>query len=478
MNFKLVNMGSVMPKSKKAIFEKKDMKKKLSYLVLFALLILPTVMHAQLNCYSLQAPEFTVDGMEKIAIMNFTNRNDVNWRYGNTNDHGSQLSDYMIGLLLEEHRGVYTQEKNKANKAGLEDLTVKKMMAQKKAKKFAKGTNFMDRYRTNVYTIVERGELDKIMSEQSLGASGAISDADATQVGKLLGLDVIISGGYSSDVNTSVKNNSSSSKGSYTAKKKANVDVTMKIISIETGQILSMINKTASVKRTATASTYSGASGSLPSNDQLIRECLQTVSKELVSHFAPMFVYQELDVEKPLGKGYKEEFKEARELVENDDLSGAFSILKEVYDADPYDAAMAHNMGVIYEAVGNFDQAITYHKAAYEVDDSKDHKAALERTLNSKEALDELGRLGADITPFQFDPDAKERLNIVKVTTKGKKTDRYDVYMEANKGSDVAAKVPGDTDFVMLGEEGSWYKIKLLGGKEGYISKTVLDIKK
>ena len=450
----------------------------LSYFVLLTLLMAPDLMHAQLNCYSLQAPEFTVDGMQKIAIMNFTNRNDANWRYGNNNDHGSQLSDYMIGLLLEEHRGVYTQEKNKANKADIGDLTMKKMMAQKKAKKFAKGTNFMDRYRTNVYTIVERGELDKIMAEQSLGASGAISDADATSVGKLLGLDVIISGGYSSDVNTTIKNNSSSSKSSYTAKKKAHVDVTMKIISIETGQILSMINKSASVKRSASASSYSGASSSLPSNEQLIRECLQTVSKELVSHFAPMFVYQELDVEKPLGKGYKEEFKEARELVEADDLSGAFSILKEVYDADPYDAAMAHNMGVIYEAVGNFDEALVYHKAAYEVDDTKSHKAALERTLNSKEALDELGRLGADITPYQFDPNAKERLNIVKIATKGKKTDRYEVYSEANKGSEVIAKVPGDTDFVILGEEGTWFKIQLLGGKEGFISKTYLDIKK
>jgi hypothetical protein len=329
-----------------------------------------------------------------------------------------------------------------------------------------------------VYTVVERGELDKIMAEQSLGASGAVSDADATEVGKLLGLDVIISGGYVSDVNTSVKDRSGSKGTSYTAKRKANVDVTMKIISIETGEILTMINKSASQKRSASGESYSSAQGGLPSEEQLIRECLQELSKELVSHFAPMFVYQELSVEKPLGKSYKDEFKEARELVENDDLSGAFSILKEVYDADPYDAAMAHNMGAIYEAVGNFDEAIEYHKAAYEVDPSKPHTASLERALDSKEALDELGRLGADITPYKFDPNAKERLSIVKVETKGKKTDRHPVYSEINGGGDVVAKVPGDTEFVLLGEEGTWYKIKLLGGKEGYINKGVLNIKK
>lgn len=439
---------------------------------------MPLFTHAQLNCYSLQAPTFMVEGMEKVAILNFQNRNDSYWHYYNPNDYGSQLADYMVGMLLEEHRGVYTEEKNKATKVTGDDFTVGKLMAQKKAKKYAEGTNFMERYRTDVYTVVERGQLDKIMAEQSLGASGAVTDADATELGKLLGLDVIITGGYVADVNTTVKRSNSSNGSNYNAKKKANVDVTMKIISVETGQILTLINKTASAKRSGSGSSHSGASSSLPSDAQLIRECMQIVAKSLVSHFAPMFVYQELEVEKPLGKGYKEEFKEARELVATDDLSGAFSILKEVYDSDPYDAAMAHNMGVIYEAVGNFDEAIEYHKAAYEVDPSKGHTASLERALDSKEALDELGRLGADITPYQFDPDAQERLQTVKVKTKGKKNDRFEVYSEANKGTDVVAKVPGDTEFVRLSEEGSWFKIKLLGGKEGYINSEYLNLKK
>jgi hypothetical protein len=335
----------------------------------------------------------------------------------------------------------------------------------------------MNRYHTDVYTVVERGELDKIMSEQSLGANGAVSDADAAKVGELLGLDVIISGGYTSDVTSSVKS-TSNSRSSYTAKKKANVDVTMKIISIETGEILTMVNKTASQKRSSSGSSYSGAQGGLPSDDHLIRECLQEISKELVSHFAPTFQYQALEIEKPLGKDYKEEFKEAKELAKSDDLSGAFITLKEVYDADPYDAAMAHNMGIIFEAVGNFDEAIEYHKAAYEIDPTKNHTASLERAMDSKEALDELGKLGMDVSPYKFDKGAKERLAIEKVTTKGKKTDRIVVYVDANKGADIAAKVPGDTEFVKLGEEGSFFKIKLIGGKEGFISKTELDLKK
>ncbi|MGB1003538.1 MAG: CsgG/HfaB family protein [Salibacteraceae bacterium] len=452
--------------------------KQITFPIILVLFFLTSIQsgYSQLNCYSLQAPTFSIPGMEKIAIMNFVDRRNSHWYYNNK-DHGGQLADYMIALLLEEHRGVYTEKKNKENKSDISDLTMSKLMQQKKAKKYAQGNNYMDRYRTDVYTVVERGELDKIMAEQSLGANGAVSDVDAAKVGELLGLDVIITGGYTSDVTSSVKN-TSSSRSSYTAKKKANVDVTMKIISIETGEILTMVNKTASQKRSASGSSYSGASGGLPSDDHLIRECLQEISKELVSHFAPTFVYQALEIEKPLGKSYKEEFKEARELVKEDDLSGAFITLKEVYDADPYDAAMAHNMGVIYEAVGNFDEAIEYHKAAYEIDPTKNHTASLERAMDSKEALDELGKLGVDVSPYKFDKGAKERLAIEKVTTKGKKTDRYEVYADANKGSDIQAKVPGDTEFVKLGEEGSYYKIKLIGGKEGFISKEFLNLKK
>lgn len=431
---------------------------------------------SQLKCYSLQAPTFSIPGMQKIAVLNFEDRRNTHWRY-NINDYGSQLSDYMVALLLEEHRGVYTKEGNKANKADLADLTMGKLMQQRKEKKYAQGTNYMNRYRTDVYTVVERGELDKIMAEQSLGAAGAVSDADATKIGELLGLDVIITGSYMADVTSSVKRSGTSSSG-YTAKKRANVDVSMKIISIETGEILTMVTKNASEKRSSSGSSYSGAQGGLPSNEQLVRDCMKSISKELVSHFAPTFQYQALEVEKPLGKDYKDEFKEAKDLVENNDLSGAFVVLKEVYDADPYDAAMAHNMGVIYEAVGNFNEAIEYHRASYEVDPSKEHKASLERAMDSKEALDELGKLGVDVSPYKFDKGARERLAIEKVTTKGKKTDRIEVYMDAVKGSEIAAKVPGDTEFVKLGEEGSYIKIKLLGGKEGFISKENLNLKK
>lgn len=428
------------------------MKKNFTIALTAALLIFsPIFVQAQLKCYSLKAPEKTIEGMKKLAIMNFEDRKNTNWRY-NYNDYGSQLADYMIAKLLEEHRGVY-----------------------------ARGENYMERYKTNVYTVVERSEIDKIMSEQKLGASGAVTDGDAAEVGKLLGLDVIITGGYSTDVKTTSKTNShkNSKTGAvtytYSAYKTATIEVTMKIISVETGQILSLTTKNKVQKASASGKSKSEAYKKLASDQSVITNGMKAISLDLVSYFTPVFVYQGLSVEKPKVKDYKDEFKAAKKEVKEKNLSKAFAIVKGVYDADPYDAAMAHNMGVLYEAVGNYDQAIQYHQTAYELNDSKEHKTAVERAMNSKEALEELGKLGVEITPYVFDESAGAKLNVEKVKTAGKKKDRISVYAEANKGSDSVAKVPGDTEFEVLGKEGSWVKVKLLGGKEGWINKSDLD---
>lgn len=454
--------------------------RKYSLLFIIALFLMPSITtYGQLKCYSLKAPELTIEGMKKIAVMSFENRKDVNWSYySSENNYGAQLSDYMLQDLLKEHRGVRT-EKDKVKLFSDQNLgttsgVLKGMKSNKKI-----GKNYMDRYKINVYTIVDRAEMDNILAEQQLGASGAISDGDATELGKLLGLDVIITGGYSSDIKTSSKRSNGTSNGKptvrYTVKKVAVFEATMKIISIETGEILGMTTKSITKKSNGSGSSSSEAYGNVASDQKLITVCLKTLSMDLVSYFAPVFTYQALEIEKPKVKDYKDEFKAAKEEVEAKNLSAAFTIIKEVYDADPYDAAMAHNMGVLYEAVGNFDQSITYHQTAYELDDSKQHKASLERALDSKEALVELGNLGIDTSPYVFDKKAGEKLNITKVKTKGSKKDRYKVFADSNKGGDVLANIPGDTEFVMLGQEGDWYKIKLLGGKEGYIHSDNID---
>ncbi len=44
------------------------------------------------------------------------------------------------------------------------------------------------------YSVIERKQLDKIMAEQNLGASGRVDEATAARIGKILGVDALIMG--------------------------------------------------------------------------------------------------------------------------------------------------------------------------------------------------------------------------------------------------------------------------------------------
>ncbi len=48
------------------------------------------------------------------------------------------------------------------------------------------------------YSVIERKQLDKIMAEQNLGASGRVDEATAARIGKILGVDALIMGSVSS----------------------------------------------------------------------------------------------------------------------------------------------------------------------------------------------------------------------------------------------------------------------------------------
>ena len=114
---------------------------KLQLLLVLALLGLSANTFAQLKCYVLQAPEKVIPGMKKLAIIDFKDRDNASYNYwyrDASRDYGSILTDAMTSNLLEEYRGVSNNSQNY--------LKIK----------------------TNVYTLVERGQLDAIMKEQKL----------------------------------------------------------------------------------------------------------------------------------------------------------------------------------------------------------------------------------------------------------------------------------------------------------------------
>ena len=121
--------------------------------------------HSQsFTAYMLVAPEAYLEDVHKISILDFDGR------------MGTAMTDYLAAELMQEFRGT-------GGKSGGNYFSAGKSI-----------NNFQKGARTNVFSLVERSELDKVLREQNISNSGLIDDSQAAQIGKLLGIDAMITG--------------------------------------------------------------------------------------------------------------------------------------------------------------------------------------------------------------------------------------------------------------------------------------------
>jgi len=128
-------------------------------------------------------------------------------------------------------------------------------------------------------------------------------------------------------------------------------------------------------------------------------------------------------------------------------------------------------LAVLYEGTGNYEKAVDFYKISAQLNpDNKNFKDAVARAENLVKMKKYLEAYDIKITPYEFAQAGSGSSKLAdKVTTRGKTKDRYEVRDTANASAAVVAKVPGDTEFEVVEKSGKWVKIKLLGGKEGFI---------
>lgn len=89
--------------------------------------------------------------------------------------------------------------------------------------------------KTGRFVVVERDKLNRIMEEQKLQASGAIDARTAVQVGKILGLNAIVTGAVSQ---AGVKTEGSDYLLVRSKRQTAEIVVDIRVVDAETGQVL------------------------------------------------------------------------------------------------------------------------------------------------------------------------------------------------------------------------------------------------
>ena len=85
------------------------------------------------------------------------------------------------------------------------------------------------------FTVIERAQLDAILAEQNLGASGRVTASTAAQIGKLLGVQLMLTG---SITQFSVERTSIGFRGIGGSYSNAESKLDIRLINTETGEIL------------------------------------------------------------------------------------------------------------------------------------------------------------------------------------------------------------------------------------------------
>lgn len=442
-----------------------------------------------LKCFILTPPDQVLEGIQKIAIADFavTSTYDEQTKPGGSKnidkilntiekvssdkarkdapqpfpDAGKKLADLMISKLMEEDRGV--------RDVGSGFLGLKRK----------EGRFFQQGARTNVFIVVERERLDQVLKEMELGQTGLIDETQASEVGKLLGVDAIITGqvnaackdSWSKETRTRKKNKVEEKYEVWCNSRVATASAVIRIVNVETGQLIG--TREASNKQNL--KKCEGDYGSdLPPADQTVELCLQSMAEELVNYFMPKFKQQKFEFAKVETKEFKRQAELAKKNIEAYDLNNAFVQFSAMLDQDPYNHAALYNLGMLHEVVGNYKQAVEkYNMAAQLVSKEDKYRKAVQRVAKQERFWEQLRALGVELNEYSFSATEEEKAAAVipRIQIAGSGSDRVEVYEAPADDSRVMLKVPGGIELETVAEEGEWYKVKLLDGRQGYVSK-------
>ena len=245
---------------------------------------------------------------------------------------------------------------------------------------------------TSYFKVVTRSQLTKVLKEQEIQMTGLTDPATSRQVGKILGVDAIMSGAidgydiedgsYTEETQKSYKSGGKTYTKTYyvnCTERRAYVSFTVNFIGVETGNI--EISEPVSFQRKANA--CGGARNTqLPPRSQMLKDCAQASIERFVKKITPHYVWQELKLKTKddsagiffLSKGIKEDkarqkqvneyIKNACKYAKHGDWDNALRMFHKAVELKPESPAVNYDLGVVYETKGELEKAKEYYEKA------------------------------------------------------------------------------------------------------------------
>jgi curli biogenesis system outer membrane secretion channel CsgG len=406
----------------------------------------PNLAYKKLRVFVLVPPEQTLGGVKTIAVTSFN---------GDA-EQGAAVADRLVMALLDEQRGITdVQEGNILRRRTVEGRTLQTGAT------------------TKAFDVIERTRLASVLSEQQLGASGVIDDAAAARVGMVLGADALVLGTItlrSADAQFRETHEYTVNKQKYQRvvncwRREVRLSVRARVVASETGRILGSTE----VAGDAHDKTCEDDNGTLANAREMAEALAPSTANALANYLAPRFELREFELEKIKNKKLEALGEKAAALAEDLRVDEAFAIYKSIHEQDQYSPEVMYNLAVLHEVVGNYRQAHELYGMALQLDQKDDYQRGIARCERGMALREALARVGVNLEEHIFGAIPAPTGAAEEVEIKGRREDRVPIYASPSTNAEVVAQVPGGVRFPLVSRDGEWYRVRLLGGKEGYV---------
>jgi len=223
-------------------------------------------------------------------------------------------------------------------------------------------------FQSGRFELLDRQHLDKIFAEHNLTYSGAIDEATAAEIGKMLGSAALVFGrvsryDYKEDMEYyDWEDRDGNSHRSYTRKGVANVAATLQVTDLRTGKIVAIKNLSSSLEE---KKHKTDASPEKIDSDALLRRTCAGIVRAFMRAIAPYTVYEKVTLytDKKIP-----DLKRGVAMSKIGNWAKAIEIFKAATEQFPTSSKAFFNLGVAYECSGNFVDAKTALEKAYEIE--------------------------------------------------------------------------------------------------------------
>ncbi|WP_186441427.1 CsgG/HfaB family protein [Desulfamplus magnetovallimortis] len=222
-------------------------------------------------------------------------------------------------------------------------------------------------FESDKFEVLDRENFDQITAEHKLNLSGLVNEESAPEFGEILGASALITGrsttsyAKNSSKGDSYKDKNGKTHRSYHKEAKAKTTAVLKVLDLKTGKVIAVKN------------LYDESKGSDSKTDQwppdidldkLKSRTLVSVTDDFMKIIAPYRVY----VEVKFADAKTDEGKNGIKLAQNGLWYEALNQFQTEADKLPESSEAIYNVGVAYQYLYQFDEAIEAYNKGIGID--------------------------------------------------------------------------------------------------------------